>query len=164
MARVWLGLGSNQRRYFHINAALDALQQQFGELVISPVYESAAIGFDGEPFLNLVVGIETELALGDLTQWLKALEDRYHRARHAPRLGDKTLDIDILTYADWVGDFDGVVLPREEITCNAFVLWPLSDVAGDEHHPVLARPYGKLWQSFDKSSQQLAPVPFRRQL
>ena len=55
MARVYLGVGSNIERERYIVAGLDALQGLFGELALSSVYDSAAIGFEGQPFLNLVV-------------------------------------------------------------------------------------------------------------
>lgn len=45
------------------------------------------------------------------------------------------LDIDVLFYGDPVGDFDGLVLPRAEVLKNAFVLWPLSELAPNLEHP-----------------------------
>ena len=62
MAHVLLSLGSNIDRYTHLSAALDALQQAYGELQISPVYESEAVGFDGDHFLNLVVGLTKSIS------------------------------------------------------------------------------------------------------
>ena len=62
MARVFLGVGSNIERERYIVAGLDALQGLFGELALSSVYDSAAIGFEGQPFLNLVVAVDTDLA------------------------------------------------------------------------------------------------------
>jgi len=60
MKRVYISIGSNIERYRHVSAALDALAGWFGELAISPVYESESVGFDGSDFLNLVVGVDTE--------------------------------------------------------------------------------------------------------
>lgn len=56
MPRVWVSVGSNIDRERHIRVALRELRQAFGELTVSPVYETAAVGFDGDAFLNLVVG------------------------------------------------------------------------------------------------------------
>lgn len=53
--RVWLSLGSNMDREHNIRSAITALEKVFGRLIISPVYESDAVGFTGDPFLNLVV-------------------------------------------------------------------------------------------------------------
>ena len=64
MAQVFLGVGSNIERERYITAGLDALQGLFGELALSSVYDSAAIGFEGQPFLNLVAGVDTDLCAG----------------------------------------------------------------------------------------------------
>ena len=56
MARVYLGLGSNIERERYVIAGLDALAARFGELTLSSVYEREAVGFSGQPFLNLAVG------------------------------------------------------------------------------------------------------------
>ena len=55
MPTVYLGVGSNIERERYITAGLDALDALFGGLQISSVYGSAAIGYSGQPFLNLVV-------------------------------------------------------------------------------------------------------------
>jgi len=158
MARVYLSLGSNIDREQHIRSALAALQQTFGELVVSPIYESEAVGFDGDNFFNLVVGLDTDLPVGELQRLIKAIEDDHGRERSGPKFSARTLDIDILTYDDFVGETDGVILPRDEIVKNAFVLLPLADVAGAELHPQLQRCYADLWADYDKSRQALWQV------
>ena len=50
MPRIYLSLGSNIDRRRHISLALDALAKQFGQLVYSPVFESVAVGFEGDNF------------------------------------------------------------------------------------------------------------------
>lgn len=153
--RVYLGLGSNQAREYHLRAGIRALYVQFGELHVSSVYESAAVGFVGEPFYNLVVGLDTRVSVGNLHASLKAIEDRNGRDRRAPRFSARTLDIDILTYGDAVGVLEGVQLPRDEILYHAFVLRPLADIAPTVRHPVLKQTYAELWQQFDQASQPL---------
>ena len=160
MARVYLSLGSNIQRQQHILAALNALNEYFGELQVSSVYESEAIGFVGDPFLNMVVGLETNLTVGRLSEYLKALEDRHGRRRDCSRFSGRTLDIDILTYDQCAGVVDGVTLPRGEIVENAFVLWPLAELAPTELHPLVDRSYGDLWQDYGRNRQTLWPVPF----
>ena len=159
MARVYLSIGSNIGRKKHIKAGLDALASQFGELVVSPVYESESVGFEGDAFYNLVVAIETNLGVGDLSVRLKDIEDENGRSRQGPRFSSRTLDIDMLTVGDLCGEIDGVTLPRDEIEENAFVLLPLSDIAENELHPLLNITYGDMWQSF-KKDQKLWRVPF----
>ena len=60
-SRVYVGLGSNVDRENRLRQAVDALRSRFGALSLSPVYNSAAVGFDGFDFLNLVAGFDTEL-------------------------------------------------------------------------------------------------------
>ncbi len=160
MAKVFLSLGSNIDRYRNITAGLNALAEKFGELQLSPVYESEAVGFEGDHFLNLVVGLETPLSVAALSEQLKKIEQDNGRRRDLPRFSARTLDIDILTYAHQVGLVDGVKLPRDEILHNAFVLLPLAEIAPDEVHPVENLSYAALWQAFDQKSQLLWRVDF----
>jgi len=143
---VLVGIGSNQNREACLQAALDALAYWFGELALSPVYESQAVGFDGSPFLNMVAGFNTAMPLAELSRRFKQLEADHGRLRGSARFAAQTLDIDILTYGDQVGVFCGVELPRAEILVNAFVLKPLADVAGSRLHPQRGQSYQDLWQ------------------
>ncbi|MBU2872404.1 2-amino-4-hydroxy-6-hydroxymethyldihydropteridine diphosphokinase [Marinobacter salexigens] len=156
---VYISIGSNIDRERYVVAALDALAGWFGELDISPVYESEAVGFNGSPFLNLVVGVKTSLSVGELSQHFKLLEVENGRRKEAPKFSARTLDLDILTYGEAVGRLDGVELPRGEILKNAFVLRPLADVAPDVKHPVCRKTYLELWQMYN-TDQKLWPVNF----
>ncbi|KAA1170711.1 2-amino-4-hydroxy-6-hydroxymethyldihydropteridine diphosphokinase [Marinobacter salinexigens] len=161
-ARVYVGIGSNVDRERYVTAALDALDDWFGELVISPVYESEAVGFDGSPFFNLVVGVCTGLSVGELSRRFKQLEADNGRRRGDPKFRARTLDLDILTYDDLIGVVEGVELPRGEILHNAFVLRPLADIAPAQRHPVSGQSYAELWSAYDRD-QRLWPVDFNWQ-
>ncbi|NQX89095.1 MAG: 2-amino-4-hydroxy-6-hydroxymethyldihydropteridine diphosphokinase [Halioglobus sp.] len=160
MARVFLGIGSNIERERSITAGLDALQHLLGDLSLSPVYDSAAVGFSGQPFLNLVVEVDANLSLGQLAAALRRIEETHGRLPDAPRFSPRQLDIDILTYGDQVGCVDGVQLPREEILENAFVLCPLAKLSPDALHPVVKKSYAALWRAYDRSAQPLVRVDF----
>jgi 2-amino-4-hydroxy-6-hydroxymethyldihydropteridine diphosphokinase len=149
MAWVWLSIGSNIDRDAHIRAGVHDLREQFGELVLSRVYETPSEGFNGDPFYNLVAGFETELAPEQLHPMLRAIEDAHGRERTGPKFSARTLDIDLLTYGDAVTDRGGKALPRDEVLKYAFVLGPLAEVAPDEVHPEVGRSYAALWQDFD---------------
>jgi 2-amino-4-hydroxy-6-hydroxymethyldihydropteridine diphosphokinase len=158
MPRCWLSIGSNQDREASIRGAVAALAATFGRLVLSRVYESPAEGFAGEPFLNLVAGIETDLGVADIDGILRRIEDAHGRVRGQDRFAPRTLDIDLLTYGDLVGTRDGRELPRDEILRYAFVLGPLAEVAPREVHPGTGLTYGVLWSRFDRPGQTLTPV------
>ena len=160
MTQVLLGIGSNIEPLQNICAGLDALQQDFGELAISSAYQSAAVGFEGEPFYNLVVGLDSPVPLGQLARQLRQLEHAMGRPRNASRFSSRTLDIDILTYADCCGVVDGVQLPREEITENAFVLCPLAELVPAAIHPLSGQSYADLWAAYSNPRQRLLRVDF----
>lgn len=160
MTAVYLSLGSNINRHKHIVAGLDALEDLFGDLVISSVYESKSVGFNGSNFFNLVVGVQTDLDLANLSEALKRIEDNNGRVRSGPKFSPRTLDIDILTYGDFVGVTAGIELPRAEITKNAFVLLPLAEIAAEVLHPQLQIPYRQLWAAYDQASQALWAIDF----
>lgn len=159
MAQVYVSIGSNQDRTRYIRASLDAMTERFDSLQLSSVYESEAVGFDGDNFYNLVAGFSTDLPVGELSRVLKGIEDDNGRCRKGPKFSGRTLDIDILTYDTLIGDHDGVQLPRDEILKNAFVLRPLAEIAPEASHPQVGDTYQVLWQSYT-GNQVLWTVDF----
>lgn len=162
LVEVALSLGSNVQRYHHINAGLWALESNFGQVLSSPVYESAAVGFDGNPFLNLVAVVQTQHSLDSVIQRLKQIEDANGRVRSGPRFSSRTLDIDVVTYGNCYGVVDGVELPRPELFKNAFVLLPMADLWPNRCVPGQSKTYSELWQALSHEGQQLHQVPFER--
>jgi 2-amino-4-hydroxy-6-hydroxymethyldihydropteridine diphosphokinase len=160
MARVYVSIGSNIEREANIRGGVADLRSRFGELELSQVYESAAVGFDGDNFYNLVAAFETDKSVQEVAATLHAIEDEHGRTREGPRFSSRTLDIDMLLYDDLVLQQGKLELPRDEITKNAFVLWPLAEIAPELEHPVLKQSYATLWQAFDKEKQPLWPIPF----
>lgn len=160
MPRVYLGVGSNIDREKNIRGALRALEERYGDILISPVYESDAVGFEGDPFYNLVVAIDTDKTVGELAAELRAIEEAWGRDRRSPKFSSRTLDIDILTWGNACGEVEGVNLPRDEILKYAFVLKPLADLAGNDRHPETIRAYAEHWEAFDHSRQPLREVDF----
>jgi len=158
MATVYVSIGSNIDKEKNIKNCLQELALNFSDLLLSPIYESESVGFEGDNFFNLVARFTTDLTVGELNQRLKVIEDNHGRERSGPKFSGRTLDIDILTYDNLVGDIDGVQLPRDEITKNAFVLLPMADIAGSELHPELQVSYSRLWFFYDKEKQKLWQV------
>ena len=161
MARVYVSVGSNIDAPRNIRSAVAQLRQIYPSLIVSQVYESEAVGFEGDNFLNLVLGFDTEEAVAGVAARLRDIEDSHARARAGPRFSPRTLDLDLLLYDDLVIDDGKLQIPRDEITKNAFVLAPLADVAPDLRHPLVRLSYGELWQRFDKTTQVLWAVDFQ---
>ncbi len=143
--RAWLSLGSNLEPERNLRAAVAELRTRFGDLSVSPVYRFPAVGFEGPDFLNLAVGLDSDLDPFALNDWLHALEDRRGRRRDVPRYSSRTLDIDIVLFDDLVlGGTGHLEIPRKELA-HAFVLKPLADVAADVREPLSGRTIGALW-------------------
>ena len=155
MVMVYVGVGSNIDAKRNIPRGIQALRERFGELLISPVYESEAVGFTGDNFYNLVIGFESDEAFGKITTGLYEIETRFGRNRNNGHLSSRTLDLDLLLYGDLVVQEDNLQLPRGDITEYAFVLKPLAELAGDRLHPVLKRSYCDLWSCFNRPGQKL---------
>jgi 2-amino-4-hydroxy-6-hydroxymethyldihydropteridine diphosphokinase len=160
MAKVYLSLGSNIERESNIRGALTVLAERFGDIQISSVYESEAVGFEGDHFYNLVVGLDSDLSVGDLAVIFRGIESDFGRQRLQEKFSARTLDIDILTYGDVCGTIDGVDLPRDEIGKYAFVLLPMVEIAPQQQVPGTTETYEAMWQRLDMSEQQLWVVDF----
>lgn len=159
MARAYLSLGSNVEPQRYLPAAIAALRERFGDIMVSPAYRSRSVGFDGADFVNLAVGLDTDLSPQALNDWLHALEDRHGRRRDVPRYADRTLDIDIVLYDALVIDGPGhLQIPRNELQ-HAFVLRPLADIAPQVRHPRNGMSMAELWAAFPAQREPLVPEP-----
>jgi len=158
MTRVYLSLGSNIEPGKNLQAAIGELNAKFGRIVVSPAYRFPAVGFEGPDFVNLAVGIDTDLDAFTLNDWLHALEDRHGRRRDVPRYSSRTLDIDIVLYGEHVvkgaGNLD---VPRAELL-QTFVLQPLADIAPNAQHPTLHKTIADLWSSGAGRGERGSPV------
>jgi len=161
MADIYISLGSNVNREYHVQQGLKALSDTFNlpfkHLVLSSLFESEAIGFSGNAFYNMVIGLQTQYSLEQVAKKLRNIEMNYGRELKAKKFSPRTLDLDLLLFDDLITD-SPAQLPRDEINTNAFVLLPLSEIAPTLIHPVLQKSYQTLWQNYDKSSQQLEKV------
>ena len=159
MARVYLSLGSNLEPRRHLRAAIDELRTRFGPIAVSPAYRNHALGFDGADFVNLAVGLDTDLTPAALNDWLHALEDRHGRRRDVPRYSNRTLDVDIVFYDDLVTAGPGhLQLPRGELR-HAFVLKPIADIAPRFRHPQSGLSMAELWAAFPAEREPLQIEP-----
>jgi len=155
---AYLGLGSNQDAKRNLHAAVAALRKTFGEVSLSPVYRSRAVGFEGDDFINLAAAIDTDWSAWQLRSWLRELETRHGRLRDVPKFSDRTLDVDILLFGDRVSDDEDLPLPRPETLRFAHVLRPLAELAPDVVYPGRARTLLELWEHSGLREVPLEPI------
>ncbi|GAA5191696.1 2-amino-4-hydroxy-6-hydroxymethyldihydropteridine diphosphokinase [Ferrimonas gelatinilytica] len=158
MERIFISLGSNIDAERHIRNGLNDLARAFEGVRISEVFESEAVGFDGDNFLNLVAEAYTDLPVPEVVSKLKAIETAHGRVRGAKKFAPRTLDLDLLLYGSLCCTTP-VELPRPEIFHNDFVLWPLAQLWPEGRLPGRPETLAELWQHHDKH-QKLWPVSF----
>lgn len=158
MAKIYLGLGSNVEPEKHLQLAIRELRLRFGVLEMSNIYRSQAVGFDGDDFLNLVLGIDSDVSPAGLHQAIEEIHRVAGRQRGESRFSARTLDIDLLLYADLVLDTGPIRVPRADILKYSFVLGPLAEIAPDLRHPVTGRLITEHWAEFDQNSHPLVAV------
>ena len=95
MARVFLGLGSNIEAEENLRSAVNTLRELYSDLVTSAVYESEAVGFQGDNFLNMVVAFTAEESAEVISELMDEIEDAHGRRRNLDRMMARTLDIDM---------------------------------------------------------------------
>ena len=156
MSRVYLGLGSNVEAEKNLRNAVSELRCRYGEIRLSRVYRNAALGFEGDEFLNLVVGFESDESPAGILGDIAAIHAIAGRIRGPDRFRSRTLDIDLLLYGGLVDP--GLRVPRPDILSYSFVLRPLAELAPREVHPQTGRTYAAHWQEFDANSHPLTPV------
>lgn len=149
--RGYISIGSNIDKEIHIPASLQALEQLFGALTVSSVYESEAVGFSGDVFHNLIVGFDSELDVKTVAKQLRQIELDNGRTRDSQKFSARTLDLDLILYGDLIISDGRLRIPRDEIEKYAFVLEPLAEIAPTAIHPVSGINYAELWQRFDKT-------------
>lgn len=137
--KAYLLLGTNLGdRAQNLNTAIAFIEKEVGEVFKkSSVYETAAWGKTDQPgFLNLAIGVKTDVAPLVLLNILLGIEKKMGRVR-MERWGERLIDIDIIFYADKIVNDDQLTLPHPEMHKRRFVLEPLNEIAADFVHPIL---------------------------
>lgn len=141
MKTIYLALGSNiGDREAHLRAAIGEMSAAgISVLRESPIYETEPVGFtDQRWFLNMVVEAETALFPMQLLARVGKIERKLGRVRTMVN-GPRTIDIDILLYANAVVRTPQLEIPHPRMHERRFVLAPLADLAPALRHPVLRK-------------------------
>jgi 2-amino-4-hydroxy-6-hydroxymethyldihydropteridine diphosphokinase len=129
--RVVLSVGSNLGdRLGTLQGCVQAIGglKDTDVLAISPVYETDPVGGPAQPdYLNAVLIVATGLRPRDLLAATGRIEADFGRIR-SERFGPRTLDIDIISYAEEVSGDPVLTLPHPRAHERAFVLAPWLDI------------------------------------
>jgi len=155
VTRVYLSIGSNVEPLQHIDLALTELELRFGDIDVSPVYRNKAVGFVGDDFLNLVVGVNTDKSVEELCREIDDIHVLAERKPKRRKLVSRTLDIDLLLYGQLITAGPPLSLPRVDVLKYSFALKPLADIAADERHPETGRTYAAHWAEMDQNEHPL---------
>ena len=140
---AYIGLGSNlqnpleqvSRAIFELDAVPDCRLDR-----ASSFYRSTALGPADQPdYINAVVRLHTRLSARALLTAMQGIEQRHGRRRHGLRWGPRTLDLDLLLYADRIIREPGLIVPHPEMVSREFVLYPLYEIAPSLMVPGLGR-------------------------
>ncbi|PIE20793.1 MAG: 2-amino-4-hydroxy-6-hydroxymethyldihydropteridine diphosphokinase [Neptuniibacter caesariensis] len=130
----YIGLGSNLKQPLkQVSDAIEALAllPETELLCTSSLYRSAPVGPQDQPdFINAVAQIETSLSPLELLNQLQAIEQQQQRVRER-HWGPRTLDLDILLYADQIIASERLTVPHAYMTERSFVLYPLAEISPD---------------------------------
>lgn len=137
MKTIYLSLGSNVGdRERNLESAIERLAPDVRVLRVSPIYETEPVDYTAQRwFLNLAVEAETGLFPLQLLARIHKIERALGRVRRVSK-GPRTIDIDILFYANTVMRTAVLEIPHPRIPERRFVLRPLADLAPGLRHPV----------------------------
>ncbi|MBE9664348.1 2-amino-4-hydroxy-6-hydroxymethyldihydropteridine diphosphokinase [Mucilaginibacter myungsuensis] len=141
MFDIFLLLGSNlgDRRLF-LQQAINRVGVEVGVVTeVSSVYETQSWGnTSGPDYLNQVIRVQTQLSARNVLNKVLAIELEFGRERKE-KWGARTLDIDILFYADHIVNEPGLTIPHPYLQERRFTMEPLAEIAPLLQHPVLNR-------------------------
>lgn len=158
MPKVYVAAGSNVDPVRNLRKVIDVLTGSYAPLEVSPAYRNPAVGFQGDDFINLVIGFTTDNPLPVVIGKLQEAEAICGRERNAPKWAPRVMDLDILLYDDLILDQPGLKLPRPDLVRRAYMLQPMVDLAPDLVHPSLGITLEVLWKHMQSEGHPMSRV------
>ena len=122
-------------RHGYLDGAIAALRRvpAVSVEVVSSLIETEPVGPIAQAlFLNAVCRVATTLTPRELLTQMLRIERSFGRRRdRTARWEPRTLDLDLILYADMVIDEDDLIVPHPRLHERAFVLEPLCEIAPD---------------------------------
>ena len=129
---IILALGTNiEPREQYLKDSLEKIEENNLKITLeSSVYETPAWGgVADQNFLNMCIEVETSLGAYELLDTIQKIELELGRVRKE-HWGNRTIDIDIITFDDLVFNDDRLIVPHRYIHDRNFVLAPLVEMYG----------------------------------
>ncbi|HWJ06332.1 MAG TPA: 2-amino-4-hydroxy-6-hydroxymethyldihydropteridine diphosphokinase [Steroidobacteraceae bacterium] len=156
---VLVAAGSNVDPFENLRRALDRLEAQFAPLRVSRAYANAAVGFNGDDFVNLVLGFEATATVDAVLDRLHEVEAACGRPREAPKWAPRTMDLDVLLFGDLVCTRPRLTLPRPDLLRRPYMLGPAAEIAPTTIHPTTHRTLLEHWTEMrEREPHELRPV------
>ncbi len=127
---ILLALGTNiEPREQYLKDALRKIVDNNIKIILeSSIYETPAWGgVADQNFLNMCIEVETELDAYELLDTIQKIELELGRVRKE-YWGNRTIDIDIITFNDLIFNDDRLIVPHKYIHDRNFVLAPLTEM------------------------------------
>jgi 2-amino-4-hydroxy-6-hydroxymethyldihydropteridine diphosphokinase len=141
LKKVYLSLGSNLgERETNLSRALELLASPEVRVTrVSSLYETEPRDLRQQPwFLNIIAEIETTLFPLQFLGRIQKIEKELGRQRVVDK-GPRTLDIDIVLFANSVINTPRLQVPHPRMQDRRFVLEPLAELAPELRHPLTRR-------------------------
>ena len=127
---IILALGTNiEPREQYLKDSLEKIEENNLKIILeSSIYETPAWGgVADQNFLNMCIEVETSLGAYELLDTIQKIELELGRVRKE-HWGNRTIDIDVITFDDLVFNHDRLIVPHKYIHDRNFVLAPLVEM------------------------------------
>ena len=142
-------------RFDNLQNAVNFLFEEVGSILkISSIYETPAMGFEGDPFLNCAIWLQTDLKPLKILKLILEIEKKIGRKRNTSGTYiSRPIDIDIVFIDDLIIESEKLTVPHPEMKKRKFVLQPLADLNLELVHPVSKKNISELLTETEDESE-----------
>jgi len=157
-----ISIGSNiGDRLQNLQDAIDLIHLEISIVTsISPIYQTKAVGFEGDDFYNICISFFSNDDPNNLLQTLLNIETKLGRTRSDKNVYEsRIIDLDIILIEDQVINNNLLTVPHPSMHLREFVLAPLNDIDPNINHPILNKNSNELLKSCkDNNIKKLSKV------